>query len=91
MKEIEIWKFIKTIIHRNKKAALLVVVESSDSSPGKQGFKMAVDEDGNIIGTIGGGIMEKDLISESLSYLKASEKYFIKTLYHFMIQRIRCC
>jgi len=82
MKEIEIWKFIKTIIHKNKKAALLTVVESTDSSPGKQGFKMAVDEDGNIIGTIGGGIMEKNLISESLTYLEASEKYFIKTLYH---------
>ncbi|HRB26470.1 MAG TPA: XdhC family protein [Bacteroidia bacterium] len=82
MKEIEIWKFIKTIIHKNKKAALLTVVESSDSSPGKQGFKMAVDEDGNIIGTIGGGIMEKNLISESLTYVKAREKYFIKTLYH---------
>lgn len=82
MKEIEIWKFIKTIIHKNKKAALLTVVESTDSSPGKQGFKMAVDEDGNIIGTIGGGIMEKNLISESLTYVKTSEKYFIKTLYH---------
>lgn len=82
MKEIEIWKFIKTIIHKNKKAALLTVVESTDSSPGKQGFKMAVDEDGNIIGTIGGGIMEKNLISESLTYIKARGKYFIKTLYH---------
>ena len=83
MKEIEIWKIIKTIIHKNKKAALLTVVESSDSSPGKQGFKMAVDEDGNIIGTIGGGMMEKNLISESLTYLKARGKYFIKTLYHY--------
>lgn len=82
MKEIEIWKIIKTIIHKNKKAALLTVVESSDSSPGKQGFKMAVDEDGNIIGTIGGGMMEKNLISESLTYLKARGKYLIKTLYH---------
>jgi len=82
MKEIEIWKFIKTIISQNMKVALLTVVESSDSSPGKQGFKMAVDEDRNIIGTIGGGIMEKNLIFESLAYLKASEKYFIKTLYH---------
>jgi len=82
MKEIEIWKFIKTIIHKNKKAAFLTVVESTNSSPGKQGFKMAVDEDGNIIGTIGGGIMEKNLISESLTYIKARGKYFIKTLYH---------
>lgn len=82
MKEIEIWKFIQIIIVENKKAVLLTVTESSDSSPGKQGFKMAVDENGNIFGTVGGGIMEKELISEAVIYLKDGGNSLIKTLYH---------
>ncbi len=82
MKEIEIWKFINDIITENKKSALLTVVDSSDSSPGKQGFKMVVDEDGNIKGTIGGGIMEKNLVSEVLIHFKTGEKNLLKTLHH---------
>ncbi len=45
MKETELWKFILKTIISDKKAVLLVVTESSNSSPGRQGFKMAVTED----------------------------------------------
>ena len=41
---------------------LLTVVESSGSSPGRQGFKMAVAADGTLCGSIGGGIMEVKLV-----------------------------
>lgn len=44
---------------------LLFVVESKGSSPGRQGFKMAVADDGDFTGTIGGGIMEFKLVEKA--------------------------
>jgi len=43
---------------------LLVVAESSGSSPGRQGFKMAIAED-EIAGSIGGGVMEVRLVEQA--------------------------
>lgn len=37
---------------------LLVVAESNGSSPGRAGYKMAVASDGELSGSIGGGVME---------------------------------
>lgn len=48
---------------------LLVVAESSGSSPGRQGYKMAVASDGELFGSIGGGVMEVNLVEESRSRL----------------------
>ena len=44
---------------------LLVVAESSGSSPGRAGYKMAVAADGELCGSIGGGVMEVDLVEQS--------------------------
>lgn len=44
---------------------LLVVAESSGSSPGRAGYKMAVAANGELCGSIGGGIMEVKLVEES--------------------------
>jgi xanthine dehydrogenase accessory factor len=43
---------------------LLVVAESSGSSPGRQGFKMVVASD-ELYGSIGGGMMEVKLVEEA--------------------------
>lgn len=60
-KELEIWKFIADKLGQNKNVTLLVVAESSGSSPGRVGFKMAVAED-EMCGSIGGGVMEVSLV-----------------------------
>lgn len=60
-KELEIWQFAARKLKQNESAMLLVVAESSGSSPGRQGFKMIVAED-EIIGSIGGGVMEVRLV-----------------------------
>ncbi len=44
---------------------LLVVVESSGSSPGRAGYKMAAGSDGALCGSIGGGVMEVNLVERS--------------------------
>jgi len=48
---------------------LLVVAESLGSSPGRQGYKMAVGADGELCGSIGGGVMEVNLVEQSRSIL----------------------
>lgn len=45
-------------------AILLIVAESSGSSPGRQGFKMAVAGD-ELCGSIGGGVMEVNLVNRA--------------------------
>jgi len=48
---------------------LLVVATSSGSSPGRPGYKMAVAENGELIGSIGGGVMEVNLVEQSRAIL----------------------
>lgn len=48
---------------------LLVVAESLGSSPGRAGYKMAVGPDGKLIGSIGGGVMEVNLVEQSRAIL----------------------
>ena len=82
MNETVLWNVILKTISSNKKIVLLIVSESSNSSPGRQGFEMAVNEDAEMIGTIGGGIMEKDLVEYSLDLLFGNETRLIKKLHH---------
>jgi xanthine dehydrogenase accessory factor len=64
-KELELWQFIDERLKRDENVMLLVVAESSGSSPGRKGNKMAVGADGKLTGTIGGGVMEVNLVEES--------------------------
>lgn len=82
MNETHLWNFIRKTICSNKKAVLLVVAESSNSSPGRQGFKMVITEDAEQLGTIGGGIMENDMIEYALDLLFGNESKLIKKLHH---------
>jgi len=82
MKYKSIWHFIKKFLEEEKKIALLIVAESSNSSPGRKGFKMAVNEEAEMMGTIGGGIMENDLLEYSLGLLFEGKTTSIKRLYH---------
>ncbi len=61
MKELEIWNFTADRLARDESLILLVVAESTGSSPGRHGFKMIVGQD-NMCGSIGGGVMEVALV-----------------------------
>ena len=69
-KDLSLWQFIEKKLSAGKAVVLLVVAESKGSSPGRQGFKMALSEDGEMTGSIGGGIMEKKLIELARKRLK---------------------
>jgi len=52
---------------------LLYVLESKGSSPGRKGFMMAVDRDGKMEGSIGGGIMEHKFVEMAKEKLIQNE------------------
>jgi xanthine dehydrogenase accessory factor len=61
-KQLSIWKFIREGLIVDEPTMLLYVLESKGSSPGRQGFFMAVNVNGDMEGSIGGGIMEHKFV-----------------------------
>jgi len=57
-------ELIHAAIRDNRKIWVATVISVEGSTPGKPGMKMVVFPDGTTAGTIGGGQMEKDVISE---------------------------
>jgi len=84
MNKIAFWEFVHEVLQADEPLMLLLVVESNGSSPGKPGFKMAVTVDGLIHGTIGGGIMEKELAVKATRLLAraAARTQLLKILHH---------
>ncbi|WP_324670650.1 XdhC family protein [Hymenobacter sp. GOD-10R] len=56
------WQLLSESLRRGVPAMLLYVVQSTGSSPGRQGFLMAVNAAGEMQGSIGGGIMEHKFV-----------------------------
>ena len=88
IKSLTTWQLIHNSLRQNLPVALLYVLESHGSSPGRQGFLMAVNGAGVMAGSIGGGIMEhkfvelaKDVLRQSQSALTSPEPA-IRTQYH---------
>lgn len=63
--QLNLWNFLLMNIEENINCVLLYVVVSNGSSPGRQGFAMAVNANNKMIGSIGGGIMEFKLVEYS--------------------------
>ena len=80
---MKIWQFIKDKLGHGQNVILLYVLDSQGSSPGRQGFKMVIAENGEIKGTIGGGIMEHKLVEQSRNRLQKGEKaILLKPQFH---------
>jgi xanthine dehydrogenase accessory factor len=69
MKDLSTWKFVLNCIKNNTGSILMVVVESEGFSPGKPGFKMVVVENGELSGSIGGGVMEYNMVEKAREML----------------------
>lgn len=52
------------------KAAVATVIRTKGSTPRKTGTKMIVRQDGSLIGTIGGGCGEGEVIEKALQVIK---------------------
>lgn len=73
-KQLRIWQLIHTSLQQHIPVMLLYVLESTGSSPGRQGFCMAVNAHGEMEGSIGGGIMEHKFVELAKDMLNAESE-----------------
>ena len=71
-KNLATWQLIHRSLQSSIPVMLLYVLESKGSSPGRQGFFMAVNEEGEMEGSIGGGIMEHKFVEMAKEKLQAA-------------------
>lgn len=76
MKNVKTWQFIRSNLKNNEQVMLLYVLESKGSSPGRQGFFMAVNNTNQLCGSIGGGIMEHKLVELAKNKLKKNKNLY---------------
>lgn len=82
-KQLAIWQLIKDSLQEQIPVMLLYVLESSGSSPGRQGFFMAVNAKAKMEGSVGGGIMEHKFVEMAKSkLLETSTKPQVKKQLH---------
>jgi xanthine dehydrogenase accessory factor len=60
--KIQVWRFIVDQLKSKTPVLLMYVIDSIGSSPGRKGFAMAVNAQHQMIGSIGGGIMEHKFV-----------------------------
>lgn len=73
MDDLIIFEEIIRLKKERKPAALAMVVESEGSSPRKAGAKMLVEQNGCLLGTVGGGKIEADTIKAALEVIESRE------------------
>jgi len=67
---MSLWRLALSSLEKNIPVLLLYVVESKGSSPGRQGFFMVVNGEGETEGSIGGGIMEHKFLEMGRELLR---------------------
>lgn len=71
-RDLPTWTLAAAALRAGQPAALLCVVRSEGSSPGRQGFKMVVTAE-TVAGSIGGGIMEHKWVEMARQRLRAGD------------------
>jgi len=76
---VNIFERLPKLLEEGKRVALCTVVEKIGSGPAEPGRKMLVTEDGEIIGTIGGGeCFERGLRQEALKAIRGGKSRSLK-------------
>src|ERR1043165_6489121 len=73
-KQLQVWNLINKSLGKNIPVMLLYVLESKGSSPGRQGFFMAVNAKEGMEGSIGGGIMEHKFVEMAKERLRVGSQ-----------------
>lgn len=82
-KQTIVWEFISDSMLNKIPVMLLYVLESNGSSPGRQGFAMAVNAVGEMEGSIGGGIMEHKFVEMAKTQLAEAPEPIIEIKQQF--------
>src|SRR5512139_3452788 len=67
---MDIFEEIVRLKKLGRASALATIVECNGSSPQKQGAKMLVRDDGTLLGTLGGGCIEADVVQHARMAMK---------------------
>jgi len=74
MNGLEIYKKAALLLKKGENIALITVISVTGSTPGKVGYKMLVwGKKGETIGTVGGGLVEAEIIDTAKNILPESE------------------
>lgn len=68
-----VYQALAELESRGKSGALCTIVKTQGSTPRKEGSKMLVYPDGEIVGSVGGGEVEGRIIQEALEAIKHGE------------------
>ncbi|MEM8933126.1 MAG: XdhC family protein [Acidobacteriota bacterium] len=71
----ELWHHIARALTGGRRGVLALVVDSTAHSPGTTGAGLFVDDRGERIGTIGGGVMEKRVVDRAMAALSDGETW----------------
>lgn len=77
------------LLAEGRRFALVTVVRTAGSTPRKPGAKMIVRDDGTVTGTIGGGRIEIELISEARAALEDGAPRLVRR--HLTKELAMCC
>jgi xanthine dehydrogenase accessory factor len=69
----DIYEAIAGLRRRGQTAVLATIVSTRGSAPRKEGAKMLVQNDGQIIGTVGGGDLEYQIYKKALQLIEGNE------------------
>lgn len=71
-------KDIDEAIENGDKVALVTLTKASGSAPRKEGTMMVVHKDSTIVGTIGGGMVEFEVIKKAVECIKEGRDFYFK-------------
>jgi xanthine dehydrogenase accessory factor len=74
---LEIYEEIARILQKGERGALATVISVEGSTPRKTGAKMLIRDDGTFIGTIGGGMLEKQVLEQAVEVISTMESRII--------------
>jgi len=79
MNDFEIYKKAALVLKKGENVALATVISTEGSTPGKVGYKMLVwGHDAQTIGTVGGGLVEAEVIDIVRSMLPKTENRVLR-------------
>ena len=81
---MNIFSKCEEILKAGRNAALATIIEASSGTPGKQGFKLILADDGELFGTVGGGALEHRAIDEAKEVLAAGRS----RICHFNLEEL---
>lgn len=76
----EIFQKISELIKNNRPFVLTTIVKTEGSTPGKVGFRMIVESENVTHGTIGGGMIEREVVFEAIRRMKSRENGVVEYL-----------